>query len=310
MVVHEITDCLDPAPTRWSLAKQVPGHLGKSLGVAVAAPQEKNQRLFRQFLDGMLSRGGCNNIGLTRVLDQRRARYLESPGGGDETRAPVAEAITIGPQGKSRVRRYVIRKDDVGCARIVDVQHQHHGRRPRTIVDQLVAHSDFQARSPRDEMSSTPNNSCTNREFQLVRKLAILKGQSPGRATLGRWVDRGIKYPTSRAKRNWRWPFPLRRHRSDGDLDVHSQVVGRRPHPGTMERYCLVRIAHHRDPNEVAVTNDAIGWIEIYPAGSGQIDLSPGVRVAAANVGFVVVSGDVQISGDEACGHPKGAHSL
>src|SRR6202030_1003147 len=29
MVMHEITDCLNPAPTRWSLAKQAPSHLGK-----------------------------------------------------------------------------------------------------------------------------------------------------------------------------------------------------------------------------------------------------------------------------------------
>ena len=70
----------------------------------------------------------------------------------------------------------------------------------------------------------------------------------------------------------------------DGDLDVHSQVVGRKPRPGTMQRYRLARIAHHRDTNEVAVANDAIGWIEIDPTGSRQIDLRPGMRVAAARI--------------------------
>src|SRR2546428_10651058 len=67
---------------RWlgaCLAKQAPSHLGKFLCVAVSAPQEQNERLFRQFLNGMLSRGGCNNIMLTGAFDQRRARYPVLP---------------------------------------------------------------------------------------------------------------------------------------------------------------------------------------------------------------------------------------
>src|SRR5208282_2001771 len=96
----------------------------------------------------------------------------------------------------------------------------------------------------------------------------------------------------------------------DSDLDFHSQIVGQRTGERTMERYCLARITHHRNTNEVAVANDAIGWIEIDPTGSRQIDLSPGMRVAAAHIASVVITGDVQISGDEACGHPKGAHPL
>jgi len=41
-------------------------------------------------------------------------------------------------------------------------------------------------------------------------------------------------------------------------------------HPGAMERYSLARIVHHRDTNEVAVANDAAGWIEIDPTGPGR----------------------------------------
>src|SRR5271155_625852 len=77
-----------------------------------------------------------------------------------------------------------------------------------------------------------------------------------------------------------------------------------------MERYCLARITHDRDTNEVAVADNAIGWIEIDPTRSRQIDLSPGVRVTAAHIASVVVTGDVQISGDEACRDTKGAHRL
>src|SRR5208283_1357933 len=108
MVVNEITDCLDPAPTRWSSAKQAPSHLRELLCVAVSAPQEKNQRLFRQFLDGMLLCEGCNNIGLTRVFDQSRTRDPELPCGSDETCAPVAEGITIGRKRNRRECLYII----------------------------------------------------------------------------------------------------------------------------------------------------------------------------------------------------------
>src|SRR5260221_904889 len=79
-----------------------------------------------------------------------------------------------------------------------------------------------------------------------------------------------------------------------------------------MERYGLTRIAHHRDTNEVAIADNAAGWIEIDPAGSGQIDLSPSVRVAAVRIAAapVVAIAGAQISGDEACGHPEGAGSI
>ena len=47
-----------------------------------------------------------------------------------------------------------------------------------------------------------------------------------------------------------------------------------------MERYSLARIVHHRDTNEVAVANDATGWIEIDPTASGL----DAVNFAAAEV--------------------------
>src|ERR1700730_9038599 len=116
-------------------------------------------------------------------------------------------------------------------------------------------------------------------------------------------------YPTSCVARNGVWLSHFGGVGGDGDRDLHSQVVGRKARPGTMERYCLARIAHHCDANEVAIANGAIRWIEIDPTGSWQIDLSPSVSVAAARIVFIVIR-NAQISGDEACGHPKGAHSL
>src|SRR5690348_11004020 len=109
MVVHEITDRLDPAPTHRRLTKQAPGDLGKFLSVAVSTPQQKNERLFGQMLDRMLLRGRRNNIRLAGILDDSCAGYSDLPLRGDETRAPVAEAITIGRQRNRRECYYMVR---------------------------------------------------------------------------------------------------------------------------------------------------------------------------------------------------------
>ena len=66
-----------------------------------------------------------------------------------------------------------------------------------------------------------------------------------------------------------------------------------------MKWYRLARYAHYRDTYEVAVTDNAACRIEIEPARAGQIDLDPGMHVAAAGMPIVVVVPDMQISGDK-----------
>jgi hypothetical protein len=78
------------------LTEQVPRYLGEVFGIAISAPQEKDQRVLGQFLDRMLICGICGDVGTARVSDNRCAGYLELSSGSDETGAPVAEPITIG----------------------------------------------------------------------------------------------------------------------------------------------------------------------------------------------------------------------
>src|SRR5258708_27110608 len=82
-------------PARRRLTEQAPSCLGKFFSIAVSAPQEENEGFFRQILYRMLLRRSCNDVRLTRVLDDRGARYPDLPFGGYDTPAPVAEAITI-----------------------------------------------------------------------------------------------------------------------------------------------------------------------------------------------------------------------
>ena len=86
---------------------------------------------------------------------------------------------------------------------------------------------------------------------------------------------------------------PVRPGASGGDVDLngHSQIVRGETGPSAVQRYRLAWIAHHCDTHEAAVADDPACRIEIDPAGAGQIDLDPGVRVSTAGIAVVVGSG-------------------
>src|SRR6202030_1025028 len=107
------------------------------------------------------------------------------------------------------------------------------------------------------------------------------------------------------------WSGPSASGASGGDVDLngHSQIVRGKTGPSAVQRYRLAWIAHHRDTHEAAVADDPARRIEIDPAGAGQIDLDPGVRVSTAGIAAVAVR-DVQISGDKARGHPERTNRL
>ena len=190
----------------------------------------------------------------------------------------------------------------------MNAQPEIHRLRLRAIVGNLVTSMNFH-RDVLNVHEITAVSAASSNLLQVANPLKLNR-QGEKRPGAGPGVYRGIAYPTSAWRKIGACLFRFSGVGGDGDLDAHSQVVGREPRPGTMQRYCLARIAHHRHTNEVAVTNDAIGWIEINPTGSRQIDLCPSVRVAAALIAFVVVIGDVQISGDKARSHAKGTHSF
>lgn len=51
VLVHEIADGLDPRPARLRLAEQAPSLLGQSIGFAVAAAEQEDQRFLGQILE-------------------------------------------------------------------------------------------------------------------------------------------------------------------------------------------------------------------------------------------------------------------
>src|SRR5258707_13582727 len=86
----------------------------------------------------MLLCRSCNDVRLTRVLDDRGARDPDLPFGGYDTAAPVAEAIAIGGYGDRRVRLYVIRNENIGCTRIVNIRTPM-SRSPRSFLRSSIS---------------------------------------------------------------------------------------------------------------------------------------------------------------------------
>ena len=90
--------------------------------------------------------------------------------------------------------------------------------------------------------------------------------------------------------------------RNDVDADLHADERVGGAEIGAVQRDGLARIARHRDADEVAGADDAVGGIELDPAGARQIDLHPGVGRAAADIAMGAVARDEDVSRHETRG--------
>src|SRR5438876_11949082 len=100
------------------------------------------------------------------------------------------------PEREYRLHAYI------GCTRIVNIQHQHHRRRLRTVVDQLVAYPDLHHRPPLDLGASV----ATNRGAPL-HAIVVAPAPSRPRAKQGKTVwFRAVPYlpGTRQTRRVWR----------------------------------------------------------------------------------------------------------
>ena len=69
--MYEIANCLDPGPSHRSLTEQLPRYLGKLFGIAIAASQQKDQRVFGQLLDRMLISADRLIVALSKIIVHR-----------------------------------------------------------------------------------------------------------------------------------------------------------------------------------------------------------------------------------------------
>ena len=79
------------------------------------------------------------------------------------------------------------------------------------------------------------------------------------------------------------------RRRSDLHGDLHGQMIRRRTIPIALQRDSIARVMHDRDADEILISDNAARRIEIDPARTGNVDLHPGMGVAAGQFVLVVI---------------------
>jgi hypothetical protein len=80
--MDEIADCLDAWPPAGRSPEEGPGLLGKPIGFAVTAPEQKHQCFRRrQILHGVLWGEKVGPVRQTAVVDERVGEVRMSPGG-------------------------------------------------------------------------------------------------------------------------------------------------------------------------------------------------------------------------------------
>jgi len=96
-----------------------------------------------------------NDVESAAVVDHRVRGQAEPSRGSDQPRADVVEAVAIRSPGDRWIGGDIIGNHEVGAARRMHMQREHHRRRLRTFVDQFVADSNLHKESLIVEWSIT-----------------------------------------------------------------------------------------------------------------------------------------------------------
>ncbi|TCL63205.1 hypothetical protein EV286_11719 [Rhizobium sp. BK251] len=91
----------------------------------------------------------------------------------------------------------------------------------------------------------------------------------------------------------------------DVDLHCHSIEIGTNAIVAAAQWHRLAGITGNGNANKVSIADNAVGRIELRPAGSGKIDLAPGVGRASPKLGAAIPIGDIDVAGDETRGEPE-----
>ena len=143
VVVHEVDDRLHPRPARRRVAEQRPGDVGELVGLAIAARHQIEQQFVRQLVDRQLLRGRHHHVGQAGIAHQRAAAQGHAAGGRDEAAADIAKTVAIEADRHVGLGDDALGADDVGKARRMDREHDHHRRRLRRRIGNLEADLDL-----------------------------------------------------------------------------------------------------------------------------------------------------------------------
>ena len=139
--MDKIADGLDPRPTWRRLLEQPPGDVCQTIGLAIAAAEQVDERVRGQLFDSVLASIGKGWIRQATVANDAVGRKTHGAGRRNDTAAPITKEIAIGCDRHQRAGSQEIGHDNVGCARKVRPQH-HDGRRR---LQELVQHFESDA---------------------------------------------------------------------------------------------------------------------------------------------------------------------
>ena len=143
VVVHEVDDGLHARPAERRVGEQRPGDIGELVGFAIAARHQILQHIVGQLIDRQLLRGRHQRIRQTGIAHQRVAPQRDAPGGRHQAAADIAKAVAVEADRHVGLGRDPLGADDIGKARRMDREHDHHRRRLHGRIGNLEADPDL-----------------------------------------------------------------------------------------------------------------------------------------------------------------------
>ena len=147
VIVHEADDRLHAQPAGRRVAEQRPGDIGELVGLAIAARHQILQHFIRQLIDRKLLRGRHHHVRQAGIPHQRAAAQGDAAGGRHQASADIAEDIAIESDRHVGLGDNTLGADDVGEARRMDREHDHHRRRLHRRIGDLEADLDLHAQT-------------------------------------------------------------------------------------------------------------------------------------------------------------------
>lgn len=129
--MDEIADCLHPRRAGGRALEQPQGDVGQHIRLAIAAAQQKDERLVGQGLDRHLTALGWAGIGQAAIGDDRLGPDAEHPRGRDEARAPSRSLA----REKCAMSNAII---GVGCCRLRSNRHPSLMRMSAALITDLA----------------------------------------------------------------------------------------------------------------------------------------------------------------------------
>ena len=155
---------------------------------AISAAQQVHQRIRRQVLHRMLSRGSNNRIRQAVVANDAIGRQTHPASRSNDAAAPITEAVAIREDRHDRICDEMIGDNNVRRAREVRTQHHDHRCRLREIVQHFESDADLHSNCLpvcSFQMATKPQD--TRRDC-LIRSNAFHNGRK-------RWLFAGKRAP-------------------------------------------------------------------------------------------------------------------